>query len=95
MESDITEAAGDAFAGDDADESRKWFTDPNISARAAAKIVTKRLHKYGPQSEFLMLVFHDRTSAYCSLAVHWHIDDRRPLHLDRGIIRICMQEFLI
>ncbi len=33
------------------DNTRKWYTDPNISARAAAKIVKQRLEQSGPQSE--------------------------------------------
>jgi hypothetical protein len=38
-------------AGDEVDTTRKWYTDPTISARAAVKIVKQRLEKHGPQSE--------------------------------------------
>ncbi len=36
------------------DITRKWFTNPDISARAAAKIVKQRLEQNGPQSESCM-----------------------------------------
>ncbi|BDA42891.1 hypothetical protein COCOBI_03-7840 [Coccomyxa sp. Obi] len=61
----------DSSEGDHVDSTRKWYTNPNISARAAAKIVKQRLEQNGPQrvSHLMELARRIKTPEEAALAI--------------------------
>lgn len=61
----------DSSEGDRADNTSKWYTHPNISARAAAKIVKQRLEQNGPQrvSHLMELARRIKTPEEAALAI--------------------------